>query len=115
MSSSVYLSLNGQEIKISDPAGSGSKTFDGSWGKMTWKSDGIGHEKYLYDESKNLLARVIYKESKLELCVNGEETFVDMVVATGVAMMIQKQRDAKQAKIAIGIIKAVAGMPPIGN
>lgn len=118
MSGSITLSVKGHEVKLKDSMGDG-PSFDGPHGKLKWKYSSMGGKIILQDEAKNKLARYQYKDvPKLEIFVQGDEFFVDLVVASGVAITVKKGKDASDAKgvaTAFKVIGALAGGPGIGS
>jgi len=80
----------------------GSRSFSTHVGQLRWRprDSGTGYE--LMDRNRTKLARYNMMKSDatgepwLDIFMSGDELFVDMVVATGIAMMEKETKEGKQ-------------------
>lgn len=83
----------------------GSKTFSTPAGELRWKPKDSGTGFELLDRQRNKLATWRTSSDsglsngypRLDFLVSGDDFFVEMVVASGLAMMKMEEKEAKQA------------------
>lgn len=106
---------DGQEVLFKMNMSGTGRAFEGPVGKLTWKSDGMGYSKLLVDESKKTLAKYSLKDDmKLDFFVTGDERFIDLVIATSVALWVRTARESSDMKAGLGAFKLIttlAGLP----
>lgn len=84
-------------------------------GELKWKYSKGGSAVELWDQRKVKLARYEFKSSstggqpKLEIFVQGDDAFIDLILMSGVAVLVQKKKEMSEAKIAGEVASAVAG------
>jgi hypothetical protein len=109
-SSCVKMTLHGQPIKMKTSELSGSSyKFENSMGKFKWKSDSIASGALaLLDASGMKLARYTPGE-RLEILVPCDDTFLDLVILSGLGAAAMKAKDKKDTEIIGEVLGGLLG------
>lgn len=104
------------KIKTDWESESGSKKFSTpNWGPLEWTMDDDGEGYGLIDQRGLQLAKYLYVsdslggEPRLDVFVEGDDMFVEMVVISGVAIMKKEEKQLKQVARVMGHVGDLSG------
>ena len=78
-------------------------------GRFRWKADS-SRERELVDDNKQVIGVANLEAGRFDVLVNGDETFLDCLLAGWIVMTMAKKQGAKDAKLAVTGLKIIGAL-----